>query len=133
MNFNHSMGVFLIILLILALLWPYIMRWMRGYLMRKAEDRLRQMMGAPTRQEERRQRRQQRDDSRRGDTRPRGSNPHPAQAMKEVAEDVRYTEIIDYSESTSTVDVQEENGTRRRVYHEEQVEDVKFTEIKNRK
>lgn len=127
------MGVFLIILLILALLWPYIMRWMRGYLMRKAEDRLRQMMGAPTRQEERRQRRQQRDDSRRGDTRPRGSNPHPAQAMKEVAEDVRYTEIIDYSESTSTVDVQEENGTRRRVYHEEQVEDVKFTEIKNRK
>lgn len=127
------MGVFLIILLILALLWPYIMRWMRGYLMRKAEDRLRQMMGAPPRQEERRQRRQQRDDSRRGDTRRRRSNPHPAQAMKEVAEDVRYTEIIDYSESTSTVDVQEENGTRRREYHEEQVEDVKFTEIKNRK
>lgn len=133
MNFNHSMGVFLIILLILALLWPYIMRWMRGYLMRKAEDRLRQMMGAPPRQEERRQNRQRRDDSRRGDTRPRRSNPHPAQAMKEVAEDVRYTEIIDYSESTSTVDVQEENGTRRREYHEEQVEDVKFTEIKNRK
>lgn len=127
------MGVFLIILLILALLWPYIMRWMRGYLMRKAEDRLRQMMGAPQRQEERRQNRQRRDDSRRGDTRPRRSNPHPAQAMKEVAEDVRYTEIIDYSESTSTVDVQEENGTRRREYHEEQVEDVKFTEIKNRK
>lgn len=133
MNFNHSMGVFLIILLILTLLWPYIMRWMRGYLMRKAEDRLRQMMGAPPRQEERRQNRQRRDDSRRGDTRPRRSNPHPAQAMKEVAEDVRYTEIIDYSESTSTVDVQEENGTRRREYHEEQVEDVKFTEIKNRK
>ena len=79
------MGVFLIILLILALLWPYIMRWMRGYLMRKAEDRLRQMMGAPPRQEERRQDRQRRDDSRRGDTRRRRSNPHPAQAMKEVA------------------------------------------------
>lgn len=127
------MGVFLIILLILALLWPYIMRWMRGYLMRKAEDRLRQMMGAPPRQEERKQRRQRREDPRRGDTRRRRPNPHPAQAMKEVAEDVRYTEIIDYSESTSTVDVQQENGTRHREYHEEQVEDVKFTEIKTKK
>lgn len=123
------MGVFLIIILMIVLLWPWIMRWMRAYMMRKAEERLRAMMGMPPRQEE--ERRQRRRDNER-QQRPasaarRGHNPHPARALREVAEDVRYTEYFDYSETSVETD---QGASTRREYHERQVEDVKFTEIK---
>lgn len=125
------MGVFLIIILIIALLWPWIMRWMRAYMMRKAEERLRAMMGMPPRQEEDRRQRHERERQRRSESNGRHRpDPHPARAMREVAEDVRYTEYFDYSETS----VKTDGGTAtRREYHEQQVEDVKFTEIKTGK
>ncbi len=125
------MGVFLIIILIIALLWPWIMRWMRAYMMRKAEERLRAMMGMPPRQEEERRQRRERERQQRPESNGRRRpDPHPARAMREVAEDVRYTEYFDYSETSVETDGE---GSARREYHERQVEDVKFTEIKTGK
>jgi len=49
------MGVFLIILLLLLILWPwispYVTRWIRMFMARRAEDMMRRMMGMPSRKE----------------------------------------------------------------------------------
>lgn len=123
------MGAFLIIILIIALLWPYIMRWLRGYLMRRAEDQFRKMAGQPTRkQEEKMRREQQYRQTRKRGTR-HGTGAHPARELSKVAEDVQFTEIQEFTDTS----VIQDDGTTRREYHEEQVEDVKFTEIKTDK
>lgn len=48
--------------------------------------------------------------------------------MKEVAEDVQYTEVREYSQTT----IHTESGDTSTTYTETQVEDVKFTEIKDK-
>ena len=67
---------------------------------------------------------------RKGDTTPPQPRPkqHPARMMKEVAEDVQYTEVREYSQTTIHT---ESDGTST-TYTETQVEDVKFTEIKDK-
>lgn len=120
------MGSALLILIIIFLLWPLIMRWIRGFMAHRAEDILRRMAGAPSRKEEQ-QRRKSNEREKRG---PYSADRrrHPAKILNEVAEDAEYTEIIEYSESTIEID----NGPERhrRIYRESQVEDVKYTEIK---
>lgn len=126
------MGTVLIILIVLALLWPWILKWLRGFMARRAEDMLRKMTGQPTRRQERKMKRErQRADNTQSSHRQRRRHPatHPADELRKVAVDVEYTESVDYSE-TSVID----NGktSSRREYHEQQVEDVKFTEIKDK-
>lgn len=126
------MGTVLIILIVLALLWPWILKWLRGFMALRAEDLLRKMTGQPTRRQERKMKRErQRADNTQSSRRQRRRHPatHPADELRKVAVDVEYTESVDYSE-TSVID----NGktSSRREYHEQQVEDVKFTEIKDK-
>lgn len=130
------MGIALIIIALLFLLWPYIVRWLQRYMTRRAEDMFRRMAGQPTRKEEQRAQRKQRNASshnRHNDSRGERPQPprnpvHPAKMMNEVAEDVEFTEIREYSESTLEVGT----GPKRqqRIYRESQVEDARYTEIK---
>lgn len=117
------MATFLIILIIIVLLWPVLMRWLRGYMARRAENYLRSRMGMPPRDDSRRR-------PRRGaSAKPeRPENEHrPTEPIipKDYAVDVEFTEVKDYSEA----DLLKSNpdGT---VYHESQVEDAVYTEIK---
>lgn len=140
------MGLFLIILVVICLCWPWISRllsrWFSGFMARRAEDMMRRMMGMPSRKEERRANRaagQSRDSSgaserRESNRRASGGRYHrkprtdAAALLKSVAVDVEYTEIKEF-ESTTIV---EDDGKTRRVYNEEQVSDVEFMEIRER-
>lgn len=134
------MGIFLIILIIVLVCWPwispYISRWIRNFMSRRAEDMMRRMMGMPSRKEERKKARRQESEKRKGAggySSARGRKKsrhatHPAELMKKVAEDVEYVEIKEF-ESTTII---EDDGDTQRVYHEEQVTDVEYTEIKTK-
>lgn len=132
-------GIVLIILLILFLCWPAIARWMRGYMARRAEDLLRNATGMPPRpgsRKARQQARQQASKQTRQESygrRRQGFNPYYDNSdgpiiPKEYAEDVEFVETKDYSEdSFETID---ENVTESFNYHESQVSDVEWEEIK---
>ena len=126
-----TIGTIIAIILIVFLLWPQITRWIKRLMMRSWEKKLRKMAGqfggaAPPPNEGKRP------DGRRrkGNNPPLGSRQkqHPARMMKEVAEDVQYTEVREYSQTTIHT---ESDGTST-TYSETQVEDVKFTEIKDK-
>lgn len=98
-------------------------------MMRRTEDMLRKMAGAPSRKEEEKMRhRERKQRTGNGQRHQETPDPHPARAMREVAEDVEFVEIKDYSE---TEDILSPDGSsEHKEYHESQVEDIKFTEIK---
>ena len=137
------MGTTLIISIILLLLWPWIVKWTKKFMMRRAEDALRRAMGMPSRKEEERMRAAQEKNSR-ADTRGRSrsrrrrpaADPHPARLMKQVAEDVEFTEIVNYSEEITVEGTSSSRQRRGRrpdndaIIVEEQVTDAEFTEIK---
>lgn len=133
------MGIFLIILLLICLFWPWISkwvgRWVQGFMARRFEDMTRRMMGMPSRKEERRRNRNSETNGgngRRRDARRRHRRPteNAADIMKTVAEDVEFTEVREF-ESTTITEETISGGTRtRRVYREEQVSDAEFVEIK---
>lgn len=103
------------------------MRWLRGFMMRRTEDMLRQAMGQPTRsQEQKARRKEQRRQETEKHSRPRATR-HPGAMMQRVAEDVQFVEIKEYSKTSLDIDA----DSRRTLYREEQVEDVKYTEIKS--
>lgn len=124
------MGIFLIIVLLIVLLWPWIMKWLQRLMAHRAEDMLRKMAGQPTRKEERRQKRR--------NARNESSTPPPykrrqpeksaSEILNDVAEDVEFTEIHDYSEDT--IDIGSGPNKNRRIYRESQVEDASYTEVK---
>lgn len=131
------MGIFLIIILIICLFWPWIAprvsRLIQRFMARRAEDMMRRMMGMPGRKEEKRQQREQQRRQRRSDsTHKRRRHPQAqtdaATIMKDVAVDVEFTEIKEF-ESTTITDTDPKTGNRR-IYREEQVSDVEYTEIK---
>ena len=123
------MSVFFAILIIVILLWPLISKWLRGFMARRAEDMLRRMAGAPTRKQEQKARRK-REKEQRAQKPPTPPGPKPTDLMREVAEDVEFTEIKDFSSTT----IETENGRyEQRTYRESQVEDVKFTEVKEKR
>jgi len=100
------------------------------------EDRMRRMMGMPSRAEEKKARRRQEKENsrqqqtygggngaRRHDT---GDSASDLSMMRVYAEDVEFTEIREYSEDISFK--QDRKKTEFRT--EEQVSDAEFTEIK---
>lgn len=125
-----TIGTIIAIILIVFLLWPQITRWITRLMMRSWERKLRKMAGqfggaAPPPNEGKRSGGRRR----KGDTPPPQPKPkHPARMMKEVAEDVQYTEVREYSQTT----IHTESGDTSTTYTETQVEDVKFTEIKDK-
>ncbi len=125
-----TIGTIIAIILIVFLLWPQITRWITRLMMRSWERKLRKMAGQfggatpPPNDGKRHGGRR-----RKGDTPPPQPKPkHPARMMKEVAEDVQYTEVREYSQTT----IHTESDDTSTTYTETQVEDVKFTEIKDK-
>ena len=93
---------FFIILLLIVVLWPWITKWVKGFVSRRAEDTIRRMMGMPTRKEEerlRKEREQRRNNAYADQARTTAESKHEAarreavMAMKEYAVDVEYIEI----------------------------------------
>lgn len=146
------MRTFLIILIIIfvagpfliRLLLPYIQRWAAG----KMEDQLRRRMGMPSRKEEQRMRREaerrQTSDARRSADEGRYGTQRPSESRrrrryhhtgpiipKEYAEDVEFTEIKTF-EQTEISGVGDDR-TQQREWHESQIEDAEYIEVKKSK
>ena len=128
-----------LLIIILVVCWPWIRQYAARFAARRAEDFIRRQMGMPSRKEEERMRkgRGTRDKGQEGRgaraRRHPGHNPADGPIIpKEYAVDVEYTEVREYSSET---EISGSDGKRRRksseFKEEEQVEDVKFTEIKN--
>lgn len=143
------MGVALIIFLIILLLWPTIVKWIgpmvsgwvNRFMANRAEDFIRNATGMPPRPGSRKARRQARQQSKSqnssegrhssGRTRRHRRNYDDGPIIpKEYAEDVEFTETVDYSETT----IADENGTTSySSYSESQVSDAEWEEIKTKK
>ena len=138
------MGTVLVIIIVILLFWPWIAKWLKGFAMRRAEDMFRRAAGMPTRKEEEKARKrarksrgdgyERRDQSRRA--RRNAPDPHPASMMREVAEDVEYTEIVDYSSESYSYGEQTARGRKgtraERTVTEEQVSDAEYTEYRKK-
>ena len=138
------MGIFLIIVIIVIACWPWISRWLRQFLARRAEDYLRKATGMPPRPGSREDRRQQRasqqayssaSDNTSGSSytrrqrqrrRTRRGYNEPI-IPPEYAEDVEFVETKSFSETS----IGESHGQTRQ-YNESQVSDVEWVEIRNK-
>lgn len=130
---------FLIIIILLVILWPWITKWVKGFMSRRAEDAIRRMMGMPSRKEEQRKRKENekkqastsRRNKRKAAEQEREADRQDAlRSMKENAVDVEYTEYKEFSQTE--IAVEDEKGNTR-IYTESQVTDVEFVEIKEPK
>lgn len=130
------MGIVLVLLfVIICLLWPWIVRWIRGYMARRAEDMIRRMAGMPSRKEEERMKRARESGEDYGrnargaySRARRGPKEDGVECMREYAEDVEFTEIREYSSSG----ILGEDCAARKEFHESQVSDVEYTEVRER-
>lgn len=147
------MGFFIIIAIILLLpvIIPFIGRKIKEYAMGKMEDRMRRMMGMPTRSEEKKARKAQAKTEARRDgwtasseegergssrfgfrSRHRNHNVgNPAEdirMMRMYAEDVEFVEIREYSAELRFE--QDEQPGKVKFTYEEQVSDAEFVVIK---
>lgn len=134
----------MIILIIVILCWPLITKWFRQFLARRTEDYLRKATGMPPRpgsREEKKQRKaarqansEERDESeafygrRRRSQRRSRRNPNEPIIPPEYAEDVEFVETIDYSDTK----IGENVDTNPKEYHESQVTDVEWVEVKKK-
>ena len=123
-----GLGILILIVLFLWLVWPVISRWLKRKAMERTEDYIRASMGMPPRD------RSKRKDSYAGNGYNNGRHRNPYEKPsgkkepiipKEYAEDVEFTETIDYSERVTVKNV---DGTT--VYKESQISDAEYTEIK---
>ena len=147
--------IFLLILLLIWLIFGQrIKMWLVGFMANRTEDYIRKSMGMPPRPGSKEDRRRQKASQEqaayagqsRGDSSKREQSSYGRSASgtsqrrrsyaggrreplipKEYAEDVEFTEIISYSETTIGVSHSDETRT---VYHESQVTVVEWTEIK---
>lgn len=134
--------IVILIILLLPLVWPYIRRKFSSYMMGKMEDRMRRMMGMPTRAEEKKARKEQqkterreerRESSRygfRGRTRNHnvGNPAEDLRMMRLYAEDVEFVEIREYS-AEIRFDQDLKSGDMK-IKYEEQVSDAEFVIIR---
>lgn len=140
-----------IVLVIFAIVWllfgQQIKSWLAGFMARRTEDYIRKATGMPPRPGSREARRQQREeqkaqnqrssqgasnyyDGRSSRRRRRSTRSYSNEPLipKEYAEDVEFTETISYSETTIGATASE--GRTTTAYHESQVSDVEWEEIK---
>lgn len=129
---------FLLIVIIVIICWPWISKWIKGFMSRRAEDAIRRMMGMPSRKEEQRRRKEQSNSNTNRRRDKAKSTQTPAQereadrkealrSMKENAVDVEYTEYREFSQTEIAVEDGEGN---KRVCTESQVTDVEYIEIR---
>ena len=133
----RGLGILILIVVFFWLIWPMIARWLKRKAAEKAEDYMRSTMGMPPRDKSRKRNQgyEQRTD--------REYNPYGQQRgnhfrheggeepliPKEYAEDVEFVETKDYS---STTTYSETSKKKVETYHESQISDVEWTEIKSR-
>lgn len=118
------MGLTLILLIILTvLLWPYITRWLQRFMLRRAESYFRKAVGMPPPPKQGRQNRSKRRSDRQEARRPESEEPL---IPKEYAEDVDYVEVKVFQETKIRV----EDKPGYTAYHESQVTDVEWEEVK---
>ena len=140
------MGIFLIIVIIVVFCWPWISRWIRQYMARRAEDFLRRATGMPPRPGSREDKRRQRAYGQnqykaREDSSSASSSSYSRRARQhrrarrgydepiippEYAEDVEFVETKSFSETT----IGASDGPGRQ-YTESQVSDAEWVEIKD--
>lgn len=129
--------ILIVVILIITLFGERISRLIREFIAHRTEDAIRRMMGMPTRKEEKRARKERGNTYKRGDTGFReDSSRHSYSAEteepiipKEYAEDVEFIEIKEYSSKTI---VEDTKAGKTRIYHESQVEEAEYVEIKER-
>ena len=112
-----------------------ISRWLKRKAMERAEDYMRQSMGMPPRDKKKKR------NSQSGNTNSQGGYYYQRERRntygrdrygneplipKEYAEDVEFTETKDYSSSES----ENKGGEKLETYHESQVSDAEWTEVK---
>lgn len=136
------MVIFLIIVILLIICWPSISRWLRRFLANRTEDYLRKATGMPPRPGSREERRRRRNSGYEG-TADGGysSSTHTSSSRRrrapergyggpiippEYAEDVEFVETKNFSETTIG-----DTGKRASGYHESQVSDVEWVEVKD--
>jgi len=130
------LAIFLLIIIITFIFWPWISKWLKVFMAHRAEDMVRRMTGMPSRKEEEKRRRQQeKRESSNGRKRGYGYNTgfydsstsdNSIKNMQRYAEDVEFTETIEYSGDS----IPEDDNNSRRVYRESQVSDAEYDEIK---
>lgn len=126
--------IWIIILVILVIAWPYITRWGSQWLARRLRNRFRGAMGIPPEPKphrETRSERKQREAEEQARTRERryaerAAGPHTPIIPKEYAVDVEYTEYHEYSENTEIRS--DDSGVH--IVTESQVTDAEYVVIK---
>lgn len=139
------MYLFLVIILIIAIFWPWINRWLKGFMARRMEDIFRRMTGMPTRKEEQRRARQQaraagkeesgfynpfsrKKETTRSEGERRAGRAEAIRYMRLYAVDAEFVEIREYS--SVEIIAEEGNGRQRRIYRESQVSDAEYILIR---
>ena len=129
----RGLGIIILVVLFFWLVWPSISRWLKRKAMERAEDYVRRSMGMPPRDKKSRKgnRGQNNAEESRYYQRTRRNpfeNPYGREPIipKEYAEDVEFTETIDYSEKESF----HRTAEKTKIYHESQISDAEWTEIK---
>lgn len=129
----RGLGILILVVVFFWIVWPYISRWLKRKAMERAEDYMRRSMGMPPRDKKSRRKSSQQESSERSYYGRERRNPFGPEKYgnepiipKEYAEDVEFTETKDYSESR--VDKEEKNG--REYYHESQISDAEYIELK---
>ena len=132
----RGLGILILVVLFLWLVWPYIARWLKRKATERAEDYLRASMGMPPRDKKNRKKANYRN-SEEEQTYYQRQRRNPFSKDRytkgpiippEYAEDVEFTETIDYSSETHKTHTTASGETTS--FHESQISDVEFTEIK---
>ena len=131
----RGLGIIVLIVIFFWLIWPAISRWLKRKAMEKAEDYMRSSMGMPPRDKKRKKSQgdqaessQYSYDNGRQRRNPFGQRRHVNEPIipKEYAEDVEFTEMKDYSGK----DIKIESPEKSETFHESQISDAEWTEIK---
>lgn len=132
-----GLGILLLIVVFFWIIWPVIARWLKRKAMERAEDYMRSSMGMPPRDKKKKSsdsyKNQSSQDSfyrerykKRYGSDYKGNEPI---IPKEYAEDVEYTETIDYSSTR----ISSHSDGKTKTYHESQISDAEWIEIKTKR
>lgn len=131
-----GLGILVLVILFLWVVWPVIAKWLKRKAMERAEDYMRRQMGMPPRSKKWKDGREQagreqayrRSGYGRERRNPFAQDRYGREPLipKEYAEDVEFVETKNYSSAETRI----HQGTDTKIYHESQISDVEWTEIK---
>lgn len=129
-----AIGVIILIIILLFLLWPRIMAWLgplfQRWAMRRVEKMVRNAAGMPPRDDRRRKQSGKRRGGNEGKKTSRRQRPSEPIIPKEYAEDVEFTETVDYESDRVVAPDGEHVSEHIKIKVEQQVSDAEWVEIK---